>query len=101
MEPERWRKIESIFHAVLQVEESRRAAILEDSCAGDESLRREVESLLAHHKNAAGFIETPAFATARLAQLTERPSSKSPGPAPVSAGTVIGQYRVVEEIGGG
>jgi eukaryotic-like serine/threonine-protein kinase len=95
MEAERWRQIERIFHAALEADEGRRAAILEDSCAGDESLRREVESLLAHHDNAAGFIETPAFATASLTPPA------SPEPAPISAGTLIGQYRVIEAIGGG
>lgn len=30
--------------------------VLEESCAGDESLRREVESLLAHHNDAKHFI---------------------------------------------
>src|SRR5712692_8446694 len=62
MKPERWGKIESIFHKALEAEESRRAAVLEESCAGDEELRREVESLLAHHAEAGSFIEKPAFA---------------------------------------
>ena len=51
---------------------SRRSTILDDSCAGDESLRREVNSLLAHHGHAGDFIETPAFATAK----------PTPGPEP-------------------
>jgi len=51
MDHERWRKVESIFHKALEADESRRRSVLEESCADDESLRREVESLLAHHKN--------------------------------------------------
>jgi eukaryotic-like serine/threonine-protein kinase len=101
MEPERWKRIESIFHAALEADEGERAAILEDSCAGDESLRREVESLLAHHKSAAAFIETPAFATSPPAQRADRPSSQTSATVSISAGTVIGQYRIVSEIGGG
>ena len=62
MKPERWNKIESIFHKALEADESRRGAVIEESCAGDEELRREVESLLAHHENAGSFIEMPAFA---------------------------------------
>jgi eukaryotic-like serine/threonine-protein kinase len=61
MKPERWNKIENIFHKALDAEEGRCGAVLEESCAGDEDLRREVESLLAHHQNAEDFIETPAF----------------------------------------
>ena len=61
MKPERWRKIESIFHKALEADESRRGSVIEESCAGDEVLRREVESLLAHHSDSASFIEKPAF----------------------------------------
>ena len=62
MKPERWSKIESIFHKALEADESRRGSVIEESCAGDEELRREVESLLAHHSDSASFIEKPAFA---------------------------------------
>jgi len=41
---ERWAKIERIFNRVLETQQSRRGAVLEESCAGDESLPREVES---------------------------------------------------------
>ena len=101
MDPERWDKVERIFHAVLEAEDNRRAAILEDSCAGDESLRQEVESLLAHHQKAGDFIETPAFE----AEVESVPGvSGLPGSASDEsglAGTVIEQYRVLEEIGAG
>jgi hypothetical protein len=76
---ERWTTIERIFNRVLEADESRRSAVLEESCAGDESLRREVESLLAHHKNAGDFIETPAFEDpGALVTENRRPHSKPP-----------------------
>ena len=100
MDAERWKKIEHVFHAALQVEPSRRAAILEDSCAGDESLRHEVESLLAHHESAETFIETPAFATAKATAGSEQLTSGRIG-VPVTVGAAIAQYRVLEEIGAG
>jgi serine/threonine protein kinase/Tfp pilus assembly protein PilF len=101
VDPDRWGKVERIFNAVLEAEEFQRAAILEDSCAGDNSLRRDVESLLAHHARAGTFIETPAFATGKPNSGLEDLSSKSGGVAPFAVGTVIGQYRVLEEIGAG
>jgi len=67
---ERWGKIESVFHKALETEESRRAAVPEESRAGDEDLRREVESLLAHHSESGSFIETPAFADAGAPPLS-------------------------------
>ena len=45
--PERWRKIKEIFSLTLEREASQRMAFLDEACAGDESLRSEVESLLA------------------------------------------------------
>lgn len=49
---ERRAKLEGIFNLVLEADESRWRAVLKESRAGDEFLRREVESLLAHHKKA-------------------------------------------------
>ena len=101
MDAERWEKIERIFHAALQAEPSRRTTILEDSCAGDESLRRQVESLLAHHENAGTFLETPAFATAKPSLGSPQVSSTSGTAAPFPVGAVVAQYHVLEEIGSG
>jgi len=101
MDAERWQKIERIFHAALQADPSRRSAILEDSCAGDESLRREVESLLVHHANADTFIETPAFATAKRTVGSEQTASAVRKTGRFAAGALIGHYRLLEEIGGG
>jgi eukaryotic-like serine/threonine-protein kinase len=45
--PERWATIERLYHAALARPIDQRAAFLADSCAGDEELRCEIESLLA------------------------------------------------------
>src|SRR5687767_9172365 len=50
MNPERWQKIEKLFHAALEHDSSERAAFLARECAGDQSLRREIDSLLASHE---------------------------------------------------
>jgi hypothetical protein len=44
--PERWRRIESLYHAAAEREPDQRAAFLAAACDGDESLRGEVELLL-------------------------------------------------------
>ena len=101
MDPERWQRIESIFQKALDADEDRRARVLVESCAGDESLRREVESLLAQHENAAEFMERPAFAGPAGAPLPPRPGSEDSHSAGIPAGTVIGHYRIVGKIGSG
>jgi len=60
MTPERSREIERLYHEACEHHPSERSAFLECACAGDESLRAEVESLLACRDAAAGFLETPA-----------------------------------------
>ena len=64
MTPERWRRIEQVYHAALARDESQRAAFLRDACAGDEALRHEVASLLDQQEDAEGFLEAPAFEVA-------------------------------------
>jgi len=104
MERERWAQVEQIFHAALQVEESRRGELVRQSCAGDDDLRREVESLLAHHSESASFIETPAFADPGASPLRPRSSrslNRTLNPKSGLADTVIGHYRVLRKIGCG
>ena len=60
MKPERWQQLDELFHAALQHEPEERAAFLDEGCAGDEALRRQVEALLAAHEEAGSFIENPA-----------------------------------------
>jgi serine/threonine protein kinase len=100
MKPERWNKIESIFHKALEADESRRGAVIEESCAGDPELRREVESLLAHHSDSASFIEKPAF-SGEVTASSVGPVTAVAAPRPDLKGVAFGHYRILEEIGVG
>src|SRR4029450_10598339 len=59
MTPERWQQIEKLFHAALELNVRDRAAFLEEACGNDESLRREVESLLGQKEKPEGFMTIP------------------------------------------
>ena len=59
---ERWRQVETLYHAALEHESGAREAFLAQACAGDEELRREVEELLRFDGTADGFIEGNALA---------------------------------------
>jgi eukaryotic-like serine/threonine-protein kinase len=88
MDPERWREIESIFQRALDAGESSRGGVLEQFCAGDEELRRDVESLLDQHDKAGDFLEIPAFG----------------GLPPAASGLenmVVGHFRIMDKIGSG
>ncbi len=59
MDPERWKQIDKIFHAALNRDPSARAAFLAEACKEDDSLRAEVETLIASHEKESSFFETP------------------------------------------
>ena len=67
MTPERWRQVEDVYDAVVARPSPERAGLLAELCAGDEALRHEVESLLAHEGGAGAFLATPAFSAASMA----------------------------------
>ncbi len=98
MDPERWSRVERLCNCALELEKSRREEFLEQSCAGDDALRREVESLLAHEKRAEHFIESPALEIMGKMVAHQRAS--------VDAGTKligceVSHYRVLEKLGSG
>ncbi len=69
-----------------------RAKFIEAECQNDESLRREVEELLRHQQGLGSFLESPAVdlpVTTDAAPISERP------------GTVIGPYKLLQQIGEG
>jgi len=92
MKPERLHQVEQLYHAALEREEAERVPFLRDVCAGDEALRREVESLLAHDKEVADFIESPAL------EAMAKALAKTPPRADL---TSIGPYRLVKKLGEG
>ena len=61
MKPDRWRKIDEVFEAALDVAPSERAAFLDKACGSDRDLRREVEKMLSFERQAEDFIQTDVF----------------------------------------
>jgi Tol biopolymer transport system component len=89
MDP-RWSTVDGLFEAALSRAPSERAAFLDEACAGDETLRQEVESLLAHDRDARGFLEAPAL---ELVGDGERDLSL--------VGRQFGSHRIVSLLGSG
>src|SRR5438876_882077 len=63
---ERWRRVDKIFHYALEREPCDRAALLDDACAGDPSLRKEVEALIDSHEQAGSFLKLPTSTPALI-----------------------------------
>jgi serine/threonine-protein kinase len=97
MEPERWQQIERLYHAASKLAADQRAAFLRQECRDDEELRAEVESLLAHQRAAADFIESPAFEVAAKLMAEEKTAEQSVDP--LAEGAVSSRFRILEKLG--
>ena len=93
MKPERWKQIDQLLEAALDRPPGERAAFLNQACAGDEALRRGVESLLSSDGQASSFIEAPAFEVA--AEFLAEDQTQT------LVGQQIGRYRVLSLLGTG
>ena len=93
MTPERWRRVEELYHAALTRSESDRTAFLAHACAGDEALLREVQSLLTQPSSGRGFLDGPAVAVA--AQMVSDIGRSA------LTGRRLGAYQVHARIGAG
>ena len=56
--PERFARIQKLFHAALNLSPAARQAFLRDKCRADDSLRQEIELLIAEDARHSGFVET-------------------------------------------
>jgi len=101
MAPDRLREMERLYHAALDQSEDRRKAYLEEACAGDQDLLREVESLLAQAQAGSGFLEKPALEVAAKALAKDQRAEHAAGPNASIIGQTVSHYRIVAEVGGG
>ena len=91
MSPERFRKVEELYHEALDRAPADRSIFLAETCRGDEELQREVESLLEQRSAAGtGILDRPPDALL--------PESRAIQLAP---NTDLGHYRIAERIGAG
>ena len=93
MTPERWRRINEIFHAALDQDAGARDRYVREACGGDEELRREVQSLLESHSRSQEYLEAPAWQVAADLMRDEETA--------LAPGTTIGKYRIVQEVARG
>jgi serine/threonine protein kinase/Flp pilus assembly protein TadD len=89
MEP---KSIDRIYWDAAQIASAaERDVYLDAACAGDGALRQRVEHLLQLRPQAEGFLESPATAAGAV---VDEPLSERPG-------TIIGPYKLMEQIGEG
>ena len=91
MDAELWKQVKDIFSEIVDLPPSERKNKLDVACNGNNDLRVEIVALLSANGEVENFIEAPAFAV--------------PDALPIDTGSaenkLIGQYRIVREIGRG
>ena len=93
--PTEWfRRVDTVFDAVVDIPADQQAAFVDHACGDDDALRAEVLELLRAYHRSDSVLEAPAAAVA--APILERTASLA-GPAPER----IGPFHVVREIGRG
>src|ERR1044072_5762941 len=113
MTPERLQQIRAIYERAMELAPARRAAYLTDACAGDDELRREVNSLVETGEQPAAEPSLPLKTRPRKAEEAQPSSAKSSSRKPtrkrgertplevVPGRTTLGTYRILEKIGAG
>ena len=91
MTPQRWRRIEDLYHAALEEDSGTRPAFLASQCGSDDDLRQEVESLLAQRSPGRILEESLGSVAAKVLPPENR----------FAAGSMIGPYKIVEQLGAG
>src|SRR5690348_12852652 len=82
MNADRWERLTDLYHAAVALTAEERAALLDEDCADDPTLRAEIERMAAAHDRATDVAESAG----------ERGGQT---PSPIS----FGPYRILKEIG--
>ena len=92
MKPERWKQVDQLLDAALELPPEKRAAFLDQACAGDEELRKKLDALLASDDGAHSFLEKPALEVAAKTLMDQKDSM---------SGQTIGHYKIISRVGAG
>ncbi|MAG58631.1 MAG: hypothetical protein CMJ83_20270 [Planctomycetes bacterium] len=83
--PDRWRRVEQVFHRARDLDPSERSEFIGRECSDDDQLRDAVEAYLAaDERNADGFLTAP-----------------SPGGKPLEPGDRVGAFRIDRALASG
>jgi predicted ATPase/serine/threonine protein kinase len=92
MNPERYQRIQALLQSALERAPEQRSAFLSEACAGDEALLKQVEDLILSSESAGSFLESP---------VAEMAAHLVPNQSRLNPGQLLGQYRVLSQLGSG
>lgn len=92
----RWARICTVLDAVFDASAGQHQQVLQEECAGDEELAREVASLLAEEAEREAWLDTSVLEWA--ADLVDEDVPPRPAASP---GDLVGSFRLVRELARG
>ncbi len=92
--PDRWRRLEGLFHEALELSPDARPEFLKQNCGDDEDLRKEVEGLLESAEKPMDFLQKPVLDAAHQMIAMDRPGTIAPG-------TQLARYEIISMLGAG
>src|SRR5579864_1895824 len=104
MDPQRWKKIDSLLQSALDLPSEQWEPFLRKNCDGDEGLEREVLSVLHSQREAGTFLGKPAIEVAAELLAGDQDSNLEEtvnSPVSLSATMVVGPYRLLDRLGVG
>src|SRR3989454_1468973 len=90
---EQWQRIKAVFHSAQECPPAERAGFLNQACGHDESIRQEVESLLAADETNEAFLGAPAYELMAGVLADEK--------VEFVAGQEVGPYTILSSLGAG
>jgi len=93
MTPQEWREVKAVLQTALELGWQERLNFLDSACAGRDSMRSEVESLLQSHECGETFLEQPVAIDAADFLVGISPTGE--------IGRRLGPYELLEQIGEG
>jgi serine/threonine protein kinase len=90
---ERWKKVDELFHAAIELNPDLRNAFLVEQCGDDESLIKEVQSLISAAQKSTSFFD--AVAKDGFTSILDKDIDI------FASGEQIGAYKIIREIGRG
>ena len=101
MNPERWQQISRIFNSAIGLDSEARAAYVAGQCGNDESLRSEVEKLIASHQRASEENFIGGHAAEDAASLLLKDDKAHAHTTALSDGQQLGAYLIIKRLGAG
>jgi predicted Ser/Thr protein kinase len=101
IDAERWKRVDDLLQAALQVPAGQQEEFLRQQCGGDSALLEEVHSLLTSDRKAGSFLESPGLHVAEVAAQLPTLGVTQSGSSSSFTGQIVSHYRLLGPLGSG